>query len=357
MIIIKSRSLLFVLALILSACTTNNITGRQQLMLVSEESAIAQSATAYNSLIGGYSNSGKIINDEKINSRIQEITNRLIAQAIQYRPETRNWDWSVKIIDDPQVNAFCMAGGKMAIYTGFIDKVNPTDDEVAQVMGHEVSHALAKHTVEKMSIQLMTGIAVAVATASANPQNRQTTHDASALAALAFITLPNSREEEAEADRIGIELAAKAGYDPHAAVTLWEKMMRVTGQSSRFDFLSTHPASPKRMDALAELEVKMQPYYLATKSNPVKPSENLVTVITSSSDNNASNTQFNLSTSKHNFTGNSLTSSASPNNLQGSVNQNGSVTKRLRVLNALYKDGIIDKNDFESKKKEILDSM
>lgn len=256
------------LAFILSGCATNAVTGRSQLMLVSEQSAIAQSESAYSSLITGLSESGKLSKDKKLIARVQGITDRLIAQAVEYRPETKDWKWSVEVIDEPEtVNAFCMAGGKMAIYTGLIGKVEPTNDEIAQVMGHEISHALASHAAEKMSVQLAAGLAVVAVTAAANQKNKQVANQASSLAALTLVTLPNSREAESEADRIGIELAAKAGYDPHAAVTLWEKMMKATGQKSRFDFLSTHPASPKRVEALAALESKMNPIYEAWKSS------------------------------------------------------------------------------------------
>jgi predicted Zn-dependent protease len=357
MVIHTYRAILIGLVIVISGCTTNAITGRSQLMLVSEQSAISQSESAYNSLIGGLSKSGKLSKDEKLNSRIQEITNRLIAQAIKYRPETKDWKWSVQIIDDPNtVNAFCMAGGKMAIYTGLIDKIKPTDDEIAQVMGHEISHALAKHQAEKMSMQLMTGVAVAVATTSANQQNRQATHDASSLAALALVTLPNSREAETEADRIGIELAAKAGYDPHAAVTLWEKMIRATGQASRFDFLSTHPASPKRMETLASLEGKMRPIYEAAKSNSTAPAEKLVTVIQNSSGGRNINNLTNPASTSQGGSGNNLASSFPPHpeETKNLVKQNHSVTQRLRELNNLRKDGLITEDDFQKKKKELL---
>jgi len=253
---------------ILSGCATNAVTGRSQLMLVSEQSAIVQSESAYSSLIAGLSESGKLSKDKKLIARVQGITDRLITQAMEYRPETRDWKWSVEVIDEPEtVNAFCMAGGKMGIYTGLIGQVEPTDDEIAQVMGHEISHALASHSAEKMSVRLAAELAVVAVTATANQENKQVANEMSSLAALTLITLPNSREAESEADRIGIELAAKAGYAPHAAVTLWEKMMKATGQTSRFDFLSTHPASPKRIEALAALESKANLIYEAVKPN------------------------------------------------------------------------------------------
>lgn len=260
-----SRLFIIGLAIVLSGCATNAVTGRSQLMLVSEEYAIAQSEGAYSALIGGLSESGKISKDEKLIARIQRITDRVVAQAVLYRPGAKDWKWSIKIIDDPEtVNAFCMAGGKMAVYTGLIKKVQPTDDEIAQVMGHEISHALASHQVEKMSVQLASGLAVATVaatTASENQGRNQNIQVMASLAAATLIALPNSRGQESEADRLGIELAARAGYSPHAAVTLWEKMMKESGQTSRFDLLSTHPASPKRVEALAALEEEMKPLY------------------------------------------------------------------------------------------------
>ena len=262
----------------MSGCATNSVTGRSQLMLVSEQSAIAQSESAYSSLIAGLGESGQLSKDKKLIARVQKITDRLITEAVTYRPETKDWKWSIEVIDEPEtVNAFCMAGGKMAIYTGLINKVEPTDDEIAQVMGHEISHALASHSAEKMSVRLAADLAVVAVTATANQENKQVANEVSSLAALALITLPNSREAESEADRIGIELAAKAGYDPHAAVTLWEKMMKATGQKSRFDFLSTHPASPKRVEALAALESKMNPIYEAWKSSHNLPDVGVTT--------------------------------------------------------------------------------
>jgi len=126
------------------------------------------------------------------------------------------------------VNAWCMAGGRMAVYTGLLQKVDPTDDELAQVMGHEISHALANHTAERMSVALATSAGLAVAGAVAG-NDHSAALGATALAAQLAIQLPNSRAAESEADRIGIELAAKAGYDPNAAASLWTKMGQVSG--------------------------------------------------------------------------------------------------------------------------------
>jgi len=130
-------------AVLFIACATSP-TGRRQLMLVSEESAIAASRQAYTEMLKPYAQKGKIDNDPALKDRVDRITGRLIAQAIKMRPETKDWDWSIKIIDDPEtVNAWAMAGGKMALYTGLVKKIKPTDDELAQVLGHDIAHALA----------------------------------------------------------------------------------------------------------------------------------------------------------------------------------------------------------------------
>jgi predicted Zn-dependent protease len=257
---------LLLVSLLAVACATSP-TGRRQLMLVSETQAINASKTAYAQTLAPLEEEGKVDNDPALTKRITAITERLVAQAVKMRPETARWDWSIKVIDDPEVvNAWCMAGGKMAIYTGLIEKVKPTDDEIAQVMGHEIAHALANHQAEKMSVALATTVGVAAAGAVSDRPGL-TMAGASAAAALA-ITLPNSRTAETEADRIGIELAAKAGYDPRAAVTLWEKMAKVGG-SQPPQFLSTHPSPANRMQTLRALVPQMMPYYESKEPRPV----------------------------------------------------------------------------------------
>jgi predicted Zn-dependent protease len=266
---------LIIAIIALAGCESNPVTGRKQLMLVSESSAISDSKEAYIALLQPLAKDGKIDSDPAMVARVHEITGRLIAQAIKYRPETKDWEWSVKVIDDPKtVNAWCMAGGKMAIYTGLILQIKPTDDELAQVMGHEISHALAKHTAEKMSRAMAMQVGLgALAITQNDSRYAALTLTGAQVAAIVALELPNSRVAESEADRIGIELAAKAGYDPHAAVTLWEKMAKVGGGDgkSRTDFLSTHPAPVKRMETLAELVPQMMPYYEDKSPRPTYP--------------------------------------------------------------------------------------
>jgi predicted Zn-dependent protease len=243
---------------LLLACATSP-TGRRQLMIVSEDSAISASKEAYVGMLKPYAQKGKIDNDPALKERVYRITGRLIAQAIKMRPETKNWEWSIKIIDDPEtVNAWAMAGGKMALYTGLVDKIKPTDDELAQVLGHEIAHALAKHSAEKMSVAMASSIGVAAVGIAADRKGLALT--GAALAAALAVQKPNSRAAESEADQIGIELAAKAGYDPRAAITLWQKMAKVGGKGPP-EFLSTHPAPANREKKLAEYVPEMMPYY------------------------------------------------------------------------------------------------
>ena len=261
--------------LLLAGCQSNPVTGRKQLMLVSESTAITESKQAYMAMLQPLEKEGKLDSDPATVARVHEITSRLIAQAIKYRPETQNWEWSIKVIDDPKtVNAWAMAGGKMAIYTGLIQQIKPTDDELAQVMGHEISHALAKHTAERMSRAMATQVGLgALAVTQKDSQRGNLALTGAQAAAVVALELPNSRTAESEADRIGIELAAKAGYDPHAAVTLWQKMAKVGGGDgkSKSDFLSTHPAPAKRMETLAALIPQMMPYYADKSPRPTYP--------------------------------------------------------------------------------------
>lgn len=253
------------LVLAVTACAVSP-TGRRQLLLVSEDSAIVASQEAYATQMRELRSEGKIEPESsRASQRVKEITGRLVAQAVLMRPETAEWQWSVEVIDEPEVvNAWCMAGGRMAVYTGLIEKLDPTDDELAQVMGHEISHALANHTAERMSVAIATNAGVALA--GILSENAQRTMSTAAIAAALAIQMPNSRTSESEADQIGIELAAKAGYNPNAAISLWQKMANVSGGGPP-QFLSTHPSPANRQQRLAELAPQMMPYYEEARRN------------------------------------------------------------------------------------------
>src|SRR4051812_40642377 len=251
----------------LAGCQTNQITGRSQLLVVPESMAISESASAYAQQMGDLTKKRQLETGTPRAAKVREITDRLIAQAVRFRPDSANWKWEVQVINDPKtVNAFCMAGGKMAIYTGMWEKVHATDDEIAQVMGHEISHALANHTQERMSVAMSSMAGLAVLDAFVAPRDRTggLAMTGAAAAATLAISLPNSRESESEADQIGIELAARAGYDPAAAVSLWDKRGRRGGPPP--EGLSTPPPPEPRAARLRELGAKRQPKSLAEKN-------------------------------------------------------------------------------------------
>jgi predicted Zn-dependent protease len=286
-----SRSLLATICLVLlasglAACATNPITGRSQLSLVSENSAITQGQKTYNALVGAASSKGTIVNDAVLVGRVRGLTDRIVAEAVKLRPAAASWNWEVQVIDEPEiVNAACLPGGKMVIFTGLIYKIDLTDNEIGQVMAHEVSHALLGHGAEKQSMGLLSSIMVAAISATAHSAHQQDQREQiSNIASQLFLNLPNSREAEAEADSVGIELAARAGFDPHAAVSLFQKMARDGGAGrSTFDWLSTHPATEKRIAAVSGKVDGLMPVYLAARnSREDRTGQQLATVQTKS---------------------------------------------------------------------------
>jgi predicted Zn-dependent protease len=243
------------LAASLIGCQANPVSGRKQLVLVSEEQAQASSAQAYTQTLSEAQKKGKLSTDAALNSRVKRITDRLIVQAGNMYAPSRDWKWSVAVIDEPTLNAWCMPGGKMAIYTGIISKLNLSDDEIAQIMGHEIAHALLGHGRERMSRAMAMQGGMQLGSILAG-------RDLTVLSPVAdiAISLPHSRAGETEADRYGIELAARAGYDPRAAVRLWEKMAAASSNGVP-QFLSTHPAPDNRIQVLNALVPEMTAIY------------------------------------------------------------------------------------------------
>src|SRR5690606_27813158 len=194
--------------------------------------------------------------------RVRTITNRLIAQVGAFRSDASGWPWEVHVISSDEVNAWCMPGGKMAIYTGLIKRINPSDDELAAVLGHEMAHALREHSREQISQQMATQVGLSVLSAVTG---MPAVGDLGAALSNVMFTLPNSRTHESEADLIGVELAARAGYDPRAAITLWQKMGALSGGGAPPEFLSTHPSPSSRSTELQRSAEKVMPLYEAAK--------------------------------------------------------------------------------------------
>jgi predicted Zn-dependent protease len=200
---------------------------------------------------------GQLNRDAAETDRVRRIALRLIPFTGVFRDDAPRWQWEVNVIESSEVNAWCMPGGKIAVYTGLIDKLKITDDELAAVMGHEISHALREHTRERMSRAAPVTLGAQVLGAVYG----EGAADLGTMFGQAFWVLPNSRLNEQEADRIGVELAARAGYDPRAAVTLWKKMAALGGSGGTPQFLSTHPSSESRIADLAAYGARVLPLY------------------------------------------------------------------------------------------------
>jgi predicted Zn-dependent protease len=257
-------------ALLTTACETVNTTqsgmvgiDRKQIMspLVSSQQLEQQASLTYTSLIGQEAKQGDLNPDPAQTAHVRRIVGRLIPQTAVFRPDALKWNWQINVFRSAEVNAWCMPGGKIAIYTGILDKLKLTDDEIAAVMGHEIAHALREHAREQASEQSLAQLGLLGASLAGAGQNIV---NAGGQLYQLGIGLPHSRRQETEADRIGVELAARAGYDPRAAVTLWQKMIQLGGNRPP-EFLSTHPNPESRMHDLQQYAEKVMPLYLQAK--------------------------------------------------------------------------------------------
>ncbi|MBE2263846.1 MAG: M48 family metallopeptidase [Burkholderiaceae bacterium] len=190
--------------------------------------------------------------------RLHRIANRLIPFANQWNRDITRWRWEVNLINSPEINAWCMPGGKIAFYSGILDKLRLTDDEVAMIMGHEMAHALREHARERLAKTQATGLGLSLA---AQLLGWGQIGDVAANLGTQLLTLKYSRDDETEADLVGLEIAARAGYNPQASVSLWQKMMAVKGAQGSASFLSTHPAGPERIQQLQANLPKVQGLY------------------------------------------------------------------------------------------------
>jgi predicted Zn-dependent protease len=231
---------------------------RQQSMLLSSGQVNKSAAQAYQQEMKKAAGKNALNRDAAQVTRVKTIEQRLIPATSVFRPDAPNWAWEVNVISSGEVNAWCMPGGKMAVYTGLIEKLKVTDDELAAVMGHEIAHALREHGRERASQAAAQGLLLGVAGAALGlgDGSRQL---AQIITDVTF-NLPNSREHEVEADRVGVELAARAGYDPRAAVTLWQKMGQAGGGAPP-QFLSTHPSPQNRAKDLTDYAARVMPLY------------------------------------------------------------------------------------------------
>ena len=269
------RGFPFVLAVVLAAgCSTVRTTSggavgveREQTMLVSSGEVNRSADRAYRETMRDAQAKGRLNRDVAEVERVREIAQRLIPATGAFRADAPAWRWEVNVLSSKELNAWCMPGGKIAVFTGLIEQLQVTDDELAAVMGHEIAHALREHGREKAGQSASIGLAAAIGGAllgayyGVDPSLGQNV--LGSVGDLAFMR-PNSRAMEQEADRVGVELAARAGYEPHAAITLWQKMGRVAGGQPP-QWLSTHPSHESRIADLRTYADRVQPLYLAAR--------------------------------------------------------------------------------------------
>lgn len=240
-----------------SGCTTVPMTGRSQILLVSESEEIALGNQAYQQELS--KDKGKISTDPKINSMVTTIGRRIAAVA--NKPEY-NWQFTV-IKDDKTANAFALPGGKVAVYTGILPYTK-TENGLAFVMAHEIAHALARHGGERMSQQLLVQLGqqgLNLAISSRSPTAVSAINQGYGLASQVGVLLPFSRTQETEADYMGLILMAKAGYDPREAPAFFENMLKKSGNQAPPEFLSTHPADQTRIQRVRQLIPEALTYY------------------------------------------------------------------------------------------------
>jgi predicted Zn-dependent protease len=252
------------------ACTTVQTTSpgavgieRRQRMLVSEEDVEKGAEQAYAQELQKARESGKLNTNPALTARVRNIAQRLIPATGAFRPDAPNWKWEINTLTTDDMNAYAMPGGKIMVYSGLVDKLKLTDAELAAVVGHEISHALREHTRERVSRAYAQQLALA-GLAVVTGAGTGALDLANQVASVTF-QLPHSREQESEADIMGLELMARAGYDPHAAVNVWQKMMAAE-KSNPPEFLSTHPAPGNRIAELQARVPKVMPLYQAASN-------------------------------------------------------------------------------------------
>ena len=231
--------------------------------LVSEKEVEQQATQEYTQLMVQAQQKGLLNRNPQEVQRVRAVAQRLIPQTTVFRPDATQWKWEANVVTSKDVNAWCMPGGKIAVYTGLIERLNLSDDELAAVMGHEIAHALREHARERMARQMATQTGTAItAVALEIFTGVRLDPNVTGTVSQAMFVLPNSREAEQEADRIGVELAARGGYDPRAAVTLWQKMGKLGGNAPP-EWLSTHPSNESRLKDLEVYSQKVMPLYQA----------------------------------------------------------------------------------------------
>lgn len=235
---------------------------RRQLLLVSSAELDQMAVKAYSQLQADSRKKGTLNTEPALTNRVRAIASRITPQTRAFRADAPGWKWEVNTISSDELNAFCMPGGKIMFYTGLIKRLNLSDEEIAVVMGHEIAHALREHSREQVSQAMAAQATIGIGAALLGLGDGAASLANAGYDALIATTF--SRGDESEADRIGLELSARAGYDPRAGVTLWQKMLKAGQSGSRPpEFLSTHPAETSRIQQIEALLPTVMPLYQA----------------------------------------------------------------------------------------------
>ena len=259
----KITSLIVIVLLLLSSCGSVPITGRKQILLVSDQEVLTSSLTQYSE----YMKSAPVSSNASGKNMVTRVGKKIAAATEQYlkanglSSELSNFAWEFNLVKDNQVNAFCMPGGKIVVYEGLLKLVS-SDDELAVVLGHEVAHAVAKHSNERMSQQLMTQYGAQILTQALSNKSaaiQKAGNTIYGLGAQYGLTLPFSRKHESEADYMGLIFMTMAGYDPNVAITFWQKMS-ASGGAKVPEFMSTHPSDATRINDIKKILPELNKY-------------------------------------------------------------------------------------------------
>jgi predicted Zn-dependent protease len=237
-------------------------------LLAPEGAMDQQAAQQYTALMGKAQQQGALVpaGDPQV-KRLRAIAQRIIPHTARWNQDAQQWKWQVNLLQSNQVNAFCMPGGRIAFFTGIIDKLKLTDDEIAAVMGHEIAHALREHGRDRQAKATTTGVASSVIGAALSAY---TGYDVRGLANGfgQMVVLKFSRDEEREADLVGLDISARAGYDPRAGIALWKKMAALN-QSAPIELLSTHPGGEHRIEQIQSHMNVLLPLYARSRNTSV----------------------------------------------------------------------------------------
>lgn len=260
----KKVTFLMLIVLFVSSCSSVMITGRRQLLLVSDSEVLSMSATAYKQFIDSVPASKDVVHS----SMVKQVGTNIAKAVFDYMKnnglsaDTSNYALEFNLVKDTTVNAFCMPGGKVVFYEGILP-MTKTEAGLAVVMGHEIAHAVAKHSNERLSQQMVASFGAGLADmllANRSATTRQTINILYGIGAQVGVILPYSRKHEYEADRLGLIFMAMAGYDPNEAIAFWERMS-ADGTGSTFEFMSTHPSDANRIAKMKQVLPEALKYY------------------------------------------------------------------------------------------------